>query len=97
NKGGVMKVISYRDLIVWQSAMQLAEDTYKLCARFPRSERFGLGAQLQRCAVSVPLNIAEGQARGSTRDYLRFLSIARGSAAEVETQLLLAQRLGYVA
>lgn len=91
-----MAIKSYRDLIVWKSAMQLAEDVYRACAQLPRSELFGLRSQLQRCAVSIPSNIAEGHARESTREFLRFLSIATGSAAELQTQVALANRLGYI-
>ena len=84
---------SYRDLEVWQLAMQLAEATYGLCDLLPPQEMYGLRAQLQRAAVSIPSNLAEGHARASTRDYLRFVSIAQGSLAELETQLILAGRL----
>ena len=87
----------YRELKVWQLAMELAEDVYKLCAEFPRQETYGLISQMQRAAVSIPSNIAEGQARNSGKEFMRFLGIARGSLAELETQLMLAQRLGYIA
>ena len=87
-------VVTYRDLKVWQRAMSLVESIYKITAKLPREEIYGLAAQLPRAAVSIPSNIAEGHARDSTKDYLRFLSIARGSLAELETQLLLCQRLG---
>ena len=73
--------------------MELAETVYALASRLPREETYGLISQLQRAAVSVPSNIAEGHARESTREYLRYLLIARGSLAELETQLLLCQRL----
>ena len=85
---------SYRDLEIWKLGMRLALATYRATASFPASERYGLSSQLQRCAVSIPSNIAEGNQRSSTRDYLRFLSIAQGSLAELETQLLLASQLG---
>jgi four helix bundle protein len=91
-----MAVQSYRDLLVWQHAMRLVEEVYRLAARLPSQEQFGLVAQLQRSAVSVPSNIAEGHSRASTREYLRFLSIGQGSLAELETQLILVQRLGYM-
>ena len=91
-----MPIRSYRDLVVWQSGMQLAEGVYRASSQFPRSELFGLRAQIQRCAVSIPSNIAEGHARESTREFLRFLSIATGSAAELQTQIVLANRLGYI-
>ena len=87
----------YRDLKVWQLAMELAEDVYKLCAEFPRQEIYGLRSQLQRAAVSIPSNIAEGQARNTNKEFGYFLGIARGSLAELETQIMLAQRLGYLA
>lgn len=85
----------FRDLRVWEEAMALAERIYQLVRRFPADERFGLTAQLKRAAVSVPSCIAEGNARKTTRDYLRFLSMASGSLAEVQTQILLARRLGF--
>lgn len=90
------KVRSYRDLKVWRKAMDLTESTYRLTGSFPRRETYGLASQLQRCAVSVASNIAEGHGRGTTGDYLRFLSIALGSLAEFETQILIAARLGYL-
>jgi four helix bundle protein len=87
------EIRSFRDLIAWQKAMELCEQVYTLSQAFPAEERFGLTAQLRRAAVSVPSNIAEGYGRGQTRDYLRFLKVARGSLFEVQTQLLLAVRL----
>lgn len=86
---------NYRDLIVWQKAMSLVEEIYALSGRFPSDERFGLIAQIRRAAVSVPSNIAEGQARNSTREFVQFISHAEGSLAEVDTQLTLSQRLGF--
>ena len=86
----------YRELKVWRLAMELAEDVYKLCAEFPRQEVYGLTSQLQRAAVSIPSNIAEGQARNSSKEFNHFLGIARGSLAELETQIMLAQHLGYL-
>ena len=80
----------YKDLLIWQKGMVLAKLVYKFTARFPPQERFGLTAQLRRAAVSVPSNIAEGQARQGTKEFLQFLSHAEGSLAEVETQVLLA-------
>ncbi|MEW6589568.1 MAG: four helix bundle protein [Pseudomonadota bacterium] len=91
-----MEVFSYRDLSVWQLAMQLTEAIYAATRTFPQSELYALANQLQRAAVSIPSNIAEGHARNTTRDYLRFVSIAMGSLAEVETQLELATRLNYL-
>ncbi|WP_036271620.1 four helix bundle protein [Methyloversatilis discipulorum] len=90
------EVRSYRDLLVWQRAMDLALGIYALSRSFPDSERFVMVSQLRRAAVSVPSNIAEGHARSSTRDFLRFLSIASGSLAELETQLILSHRLDYL-
>ncbi|HYU21246.1 MAG TPA: four helix bundle protein [Chloroflexota bacterium] len=86
---------AYSDLIVWQRAMDLVEEVYKATASFPHDERFGLSSQLRRAAVSVPSNIAEGQGRASPNEFLRHLSIARGSLCEVETQVLIAARLRY--
>ena len=91
-----MGIKNYSDLIVWQKAMDLVEAVYRLSALFPREELYGLVAQIRRAAVSIPSNIAEGQGRHTTRDFLYFLSIARGSLKEVETQVLIANRLGYV-
>ncbi len=82
-------------LDVWRDAMALVESIYRITARFPQEERLGLSMQLRRAAVSVPSNIAEGGARRSTAEYLRFLSMARGSLAEIGTQLEIAERLGY--
>ena len=79
----------YKELIVWQKGMSLARSIYEITARFPADERLGLISQMRRAAVSVPSNIAEGQARQSTREFLQFLSHASGSVAELETQLLL--------
>ncbi len=88
-----MSASHFRELEVWQLGMELAQAVYRTGAQFPREERYGLAAQLQRAAVSIPSNLAEGNARGSTRDYARFVSMARGSCAELQTQLLLAERL----
>jgi four helix bundle protein len=89
-------VKSYEDLDVWQEAMALVEVVYGVSSSFPSDERFGLTSQLRRAAVSVPSNIAEGHARASTRDFLRFLSISMGSLAETRTQLLIAKRMRFV-
>jgi four helix bundle protein len=91
-----VKVNSYRDLLAWQRAMQLTEHVYRATGTFPNKETYALANQLQRAAVSVPSNIAEGHARSSTKDYLRFISIAMGSLAEIETQLELSARLDYI-
>jgi four helix bundle protein len=90
-----MSVQSYRDLRVWQAALIVGRRVYALTARFPASETFGLSQQLRRAAVSVASNIAEGHARGGTKEFLRFLAIARGSLAELDTQLIIACQLGY--
>ena len=87
------EIRSYRDLLVWQRSMELTMHSYRLSANFPADERFGLTSQLRRAAVSVPANIAEGHQRKSTKDYLRFISIASGSLAETETLVELASRL----
>ena len=89
------KIKTHRDLKVWQLGMDVTEQIYQLTDAFPDSERFGLISQLRGAAVSVPANIAEGNARASTKEYLRHLSIAVGSLAEVETFLDLALRLRY--
>ena len=86
---------NFRNLKVWQLGMELAEQVYRLSQQFPKHEMYGLGSQIQRAVVSVPANIAEGHAMGSTKDFLRFLGIAQGSLAELETHLLLAERLQY--
>ena len=91
-----MKVKSYRELIVWQKAMDLVIEAYTISRAFPREEVYGLTSQLRRAAVSVPSNIAEGQGRRTTADFLRHLSISYGSLREVETQTLIATRLGYL-
>jgi len=90
-----MTIKSYRDLRVWQLGMRVAEGVYRLASGFPRHELYGLGSQMQRAAVSVPSNIAEGHTREHTKEYLQHLAIAQGSLAELDTQLELARRLGY--
>ncbi len=90
-----MNINSYRDLEVWQKSRVLVAAVYKLTKTFPKEELYGLSSQLQRAAVSVPSNIAEGKSRRTTKEYMRFLDIAYGSVAEVETQLYIASDLGY--
>jgi four helix bundle protein len=85
---------SYRDLIAWQKAMDLVTAIYRVTGSFPREELYGLTSQLRRAAVSVPSNIAEGQARFSRKEFHHFLSQARGSLVEIETQLMIAENLG---
>ncbi len=88
--------MSYKDLIAWQKAMHLVTDIYRATATFPREEIYGLTSQVRRAAVSIPSNIAEGQGRLSKKDFNHFLSQARGSLMEIETQLQIAQNLGYL-
>jgi four helix bundle protein len=89
-------VQSYRDLVVWKKSMVLVLDVYRSTQAFPKTETYGLVSQLRRAAVSVPSNIAEGQGRLSTGEFRQFLGNARGSLMEVETQILIAQELGYL-
>jgi len=91
-----MPIESYRDLIVWQKAMILAKETYRITRPFPRDEIYGLTSQIRRAAVSIPSNIAEGWGRKSRRDFIRFLTIARGSATELESEILLSSEIGYL-
>jgi four helix bundle protein len=91
-----MPVKNYQELVAWQKAMDLVEDVYKLSKHFPREELYALTSQIRRAAVSVPSNIAEGQGRRTTADFLRHLSIAYGSLREVETQAMIARRLKYI-
>jgi four helix bundle protein len=85
----------FKDLIVWQKAMDLAVETYELIKKLPREEVYALSSQMRRAAISIPSNIAEGNERNSTKEYINFLSIAIGSKAELETQLLLCCRFQY--
>ena len=91
-----MTVKSYRDLLVWQKAVDLVTCCYALTKLLPKSETYGLVGQIQRAAVSIPANIAEGHGREHIGDYLRHLSIANGSLMELETHLLIAQKLNYL-
>jgi four helix bundle protein len=88
---------SYRDLRVWQDAMTLAESCYVLTGRFARDELFGLTSQIRRAAASIPANIAEGHGRESTGSFVQSLRVSQGSLKELETHLLLAQRVGILA
>jgi four helix bundle protein len=90
------KVRSYKDLKVWQRGTDLALDVYALSRKFPKDELYGLTSQVRRAAISIPSNIAEGSERKAHRDFLRFVRIASGSLAEVETQIYMAVRLGYI-
>ncbi|MGH9422199.1 MAG: four helix bundle protein [Thermoanaerobaculia bacterium] len=85
----------YEDLIVWQKAIELVKNVYALTRHFPSDERFGLTSQMRRAAISIPSNIAEGHARHTTKEFVMFVSHAEGSAAELQTQVLIAIELGY--
>jgi four helix bundle protein len=87
---------SYRDLKAWQKAIELVSEIYSSTRSFPKNEQFGLAIQLRRAAVSIPSNIAEGKGRFSDKEFSLFLHHARGSLFEVETQLVIARRLGYI-
>jgi four helix bundle protein len=87
---------TYSDLQVWQAAMDLAEDIYRITKTFPKEETYGLTVQLRRAAVSVPSNIAEGKGRSTQKELAQFLCHSRGSLFEIETQITLARRLGYI-
>lgn len=91
-----MQIRSFRDLRVWQAGIELVRMVYEVTSEFPRNETYGLASQMQRAAVSVPSNIAEGHARESTKEYLQHLSIAQASLAELETQLEIATQVNYV-
>jgi len=90
------KVSSYKDLLIWQRSMDLVERIYKITSKLPTTEQWGLTSQMRRSAISVPSNVAEGYGRQATGEYRHHLSIGRGSLLEVETQVLLCQRLGYL-
>lgn len=91
-----MAINSFRDLRVWQAGMDLVEEVYHLTTSFPKHEVYGLASQIQRAAVSIPSNIAEGHTREYTKEYLHHLSMAQASLAELETQLEIAARLQYL-
>lgn len=90
------KIQTHKDLIVWQKSVDLVLDIYKITETFPKEERYGLTSQLRRATVSIPSNIAEGKYRGSRKDFAHFLRIALGSSAEIETQILVANKLGWL-
>ena len=87
---------NYNNLQIWQQAMDLVEEIYKLTASFPIEEKFGMVSQMTRAAVSIPSNIAEGAGRNSDKDFAHFISIAIGSLYELNTQIVLSERLGYI-
>ena len=91
------RVSHFRELHVWQRGMDIVEAVYRVTGGFPKSELYGLTGQVRRAAVSIPSNIAEGHTRASTKEYLNHVSITQASLAEVETQLEIALRLGYIA
>lgn len=88
------RIVDFKDLVVWKKAMALAKKIYELTARYPAAEKFGMASQMRRAAVSAPSNIAEGQGRRGPGEFPHFLAMARGSLAELETQLLLAAEVG---
>lgn len=88
--------MTHKDLEVYKLSLDLVEVIYKRTESFPASENFGLVSQLRRAAVSIPSNISEGSSRGSTKDFIRFLNMASGSLSEIETQLIIAERIGYI-
>ncbi|GJQ05041.1 four helix bundle protein [Capnocytophaga canimorsus] len=90
------RIASYKDLIVWQKSVELVSKVYEITRLFPEEEKFGLTSQIRRSAVSIPSNIAEGYGRGTSKTYLQFLSIARGSLFELETQFHIARRLRFI-
>jgi len=87
---------TFRDLLIWQKAMQLVTNSYSLTATFPKDELFGLTSQLRRCSISIPSNISEGFGRGTNKDYHRFLTISLGSLFEFQTQIEIASNLKYI-
>ena len=89
-------ILTYRDLDVWKNAMNLAENVYAATKDFPLEERYGLTSQIRRCAVSIPSNIAEGFMRKNTKEYVQFLHIALGSLGELDTQVELSMRIGFI-
>ena len=89
-------LLSYRDLNVWQNAMNLVEDVYKITANFPKEEKYGLISQIRRCSVSIPSNISEGFTRKSTKEYIQFIYISLGSLGELDTQMEIAVRLKFM-
>ncbi|TKJ40052.1 four helix bundle protein [candidate division LCP-89 bacterium B3_LCP] len=91
-----VKVRSYHDLRIWKLGIELVKSIYKLTSNFPKNEVYGLSSQMQRAAVSIPSNIAEGHIRASRKEFNQFLRIALGSCAELETQMIISKELGYL-
>lgn len=91
---GAAEQRSHRKLIAWRESMDIVQEIYRMTAGFPKAEQFGLTSQMRRAAISVPSNIDEVAARTTNKDFLNFLSISRGSLSELETQVLIAERLG---
>lgn len=89
-------MVTHKDLDIWKMGLDLVERIYLVSGKFPKDEQFGLTAQMRRAAISIPSNIAEGAARNSKREFLQYLYVSLGSLSEVETQLLIAIRLGYI-
>jgi len=90
------KIKSYNDLITWQKGIELVKEVYKAAQSFPKEEIYGLTSQIRRSAVSIPSNIAEGHARNTTGEFIQFLGIAKGSLAELDTQIIIAAELGFI-
>ena len=86
----------YKELVVWQKSIHLTTESYRITENFPKTETFGLRGQVRRAATSVPANIAEGWGRGSAREYIQFLTVARGSLLELETHLIVSEKLGFL-
>jgi four helix bundle protein len=91
-----MNIHNFKELLVWKKAMDLAQFVYHLTGFFPKEEKYGLISQIQRCAISIPSNIAEGCGRVSNKEFQHFISIAMGSSFELETQVILAFRFNYI-
>ena len=87
---------TYKDLTVWQKSIELCEEVYRVTEKFPKSELYGIVSQMRRCSISIPSNIAEGQRRGHKAEFVQFLRVSFGSGAELETQLVIALRVGYL-
>ncbi|MEA3369666.1 MAG: four helix bundle protein [Candidatus Ratteibacteria bacterium] len=90
------KIKNFRDLNIWQKGIEIVEDIYKITKTFPKDEHYGLTAQMRRCSISIPLNVAEGFARRHNKEYKQFLNITLGSCAELETQIEISLRLEYL-